>query len=783
MRILFTYLFILYSIASFSANLGKQAKGNEKDSLKVYYLDEVVINTSVKETNDLRNMPTAISVLSPKQLSNSQVESLPSLSAMIPNFFVPSYGSRVSTPIYIRGIGTRLGSQTVSMYVDNVPSFNPSAFDFEFQDIQRVEVMRGAQGTLYGRNAIGGIVNVYTLSPLSYQGTNVAVSGGNYGQFTAKAATYNKLSDNIGFSINGYFKKDDGYFINNFTGKNADASQNGGGRIKLEWQINPVLQALLFSHYDYVSQGAFPYMHEDSTAVNLNEPSSYDRLLLTNGLSLRYIGNKFSVNSTTGYQFLKDDMKMDQDYSPLSIFSIRQQQKQHSISQEITIKSENNKRYRWVVGAFGFYDNRNINTPVTIKKDGTPFILHRLAALQQMFPQMPEITLKNEEIRMPGKYKKPTYGAALFQQSSINNLFGVEGLSTTFGLRLDYEHAQIGYNTATEGVTMVVKPQMPPNVPPVQIDVPADTTLLGSFKKHFVELLPKFAIRYQPIETAFVYISASKGYKTGGYNEQAFSQILRDAMQKSLMSKIPEGVIPDGIMHGMPSGQDLTLEEQLSYEPEKSWTFELGGRCEMFNRKLSATFALFYTNVNNIQIIKLLEEGTAGRIVTNAGKSASKGAELSLRYTPSNNFTLFGEYGFADARFKNYEVSDSINYSGNYIPFAPQHTLSVGATYLHNFIRNAFIDRIVASVQYSGAGKIYWTEENDVFQPFYALTNASISIEKGDFGLEFWGKNIFNTKYNSFFFKASNMGGKTNAFVQRGYPARIGVTLRYSFNR
>ena len=108
-------------------------------------------------------------MISPSQLNNQRIESLPGLSGLIPNFFIPTYGSKVSTPVYIRGIGARLGSQTVSMYVDNVPSFNPSAFDFEFQDIQRVEVLRGAQGTLYGRNAIGGIVNVYTLSPLTYQ--------------------------------------------------------------------------------------------------------------------------------------------------------------------------------------------------------------------------------------------------------------------------------------------------------------------------------------------------------------------------------------------------------------------------------------------------------------------------------------------------------------------------------------------------------------------------------------------------------------------------------------
>ena len=160
---LFSNIFVTFSMGN------TPEKGvNPQDTLKVYYLDEVVVRSSVKETNDLKNLPTAVSVISPRQLKDSQIESLPALSSFIPNFFIPQYGSKVSTPIYIRGIGARLGAQTVSLYVDNVPSFNPSAFDFEFQDIQRIEVLRGAQGTLYGRNAIGGIVNMYTLSPLTF---------------------------------------------------------------------------------------------------------------------------------------------------------------------------------------------------------------------------------------------------------------------------------------------------------------------------------------------------------------------------------------------------------------------------------------------------------------------------------------------------------------------------------------------------------------------------------------------------------------------------------------
>ncbi|MDO5665097.1 MAG: TonB-dependent receptor [Bacteroidia bacterium] len=782
--------FILYS-----KNIEPDKDNTPQDTLKVYYLDEVVVSSSVKETNQLKNLPTAVSVISPKQLSNSQIESLPDMSGAIPNFFIPSYGSKVSTPIYIRGIGARLGSQTVSLYVDNVPSFNPSAFDFEFQDIQRVEVLRGAQGTLYGRNAIGGIVNIYTLSPLSFQGTSLMLSGGNYGQFSVKGSNYSKLSDNFGLSVAAYYQKDNGYFVNKYSGKNVDASKNAGGKIKMEWEITPSFKALLFSNYDYVNGGAFPYMHKDSTAVNFNEPSSYKRHLITNGLSLQYLGNGFSLNSTTGYQFLKDDMKMDQDYTPLSVFSIRQQQTQHSVSQEITLKSENQSKYRWVIGAFGFYDNRTIDTPVAIKKDG-------IVGLQSVFDRLSQspgvpVVMKytTEQIDLPGVYKKPSSGLALFHQSTLNDLFGLNGLSATAGIRFDYEHAKIDYSTESKGADIEFRfKQAPPAVPGISVN--GDTLMQGAFSKSFWQVLPKFALKYQPVETAFVYLSASKGYKTGGYNEQSFSKLLQNSLMESLMrnamKKMPPRPGGGGAPAAPPTGDVKipTLEEQLSYAPEISWTYELGGRFEFFERRLSTTFALFYTKVDNIQIIKLEDQGRSGRTITNAGKSESKGVELSMRYNPTDNFTLFAEYGFADAKFKNYQTEKiengktvQVDYSGNYIPFAPQHTFSIGASYVYNFKRGLFIDRLIANIQYTGAGKIYWTEDNSVYQPFYGLTNASLTVEKNSFALELWGKNIFDKKYNSFYFRASDMTGKENAYLQRGYPVRFGATVRYTINR
>ncbi len=787
---LFCNIFISFSRENMP---GKEA--NPKDTVKVYYLDEVVVTSSVKETNELKNMPTAVSVVSPKQLRDTQIESLPGLSAYIPNFFIPVYGSKVSTPIYIRGIGARLGAQTVSMYVDNVPSFNPSAFDFEFQDIQRVEVLRGAQGTLYGRNAIGGIVNLYTLSPLSFQGTNLMVGGGNYGQLSAKVSNYSKLADNFGISVGGYYKRDDGYFTNSYTGKKVDASENAGGRVKFEWELTPSFKALLFGNYDYVSGGAFPYMHKDSTASNFNEPSSYDRHLFTNGLSLDYSGKGYSIHSTTGYQYLKDDMKMDQDYSPKSVFSIRQMQKQHSLSQEITVKSDSQRKYRWVLGAFGFYDHRVIDTPVAIKKEGIAAMQAHLDAFTAKAPLT--ISYANDQIDLPGVYTKPSRGAAFFHQSTVNDLFGVTGLSGTAGIRFDYEHTGLDFFTESEGGDVNLQFNIP-NRPMPSMFIEGDTLLTGSYSKDFWKILPKFALQYQFTPTAHIYLSASKGYKTGGYNEQVFSKILQGALAASIMEGIaakmpPNMPMPGGAPNG--DGTKPTLEEQLSYDPETSWTYELGGRYEMFENSLSLNYALFYSRVNNIQIIKLEDQGTSGRTVKNAGKSESKGFELSLKYVPLQNLSLYADYGFADARFVDYEAAEDVDYSGNHIPFAPRHTVSLGTSYVHNFANGSLIDRLSGNIQYAGVGKIYWTESNkttpqdggegvELYQPFYGLVNGSISAERGAFSLELWAKNLFNTDYHSFLFEASDMTtGKVNQFVQRGYPTRFGATLRYTIGR
>ena len=205
----------------------------DNDTIRMMNVDEVVITSSTKETNDFRTLPSSVSVFTPQQINGRQISALKDLSSFVPNLYIPDYGSRMTSAIYIRGIGARSSGQSIGMYVDDVPYLDKSTFDFELSDIQRIEVLRGPQGTLYGRNAMGGIVKIYTISPFDFQGKKVSLSAGNYGQVKAKASHYGLLSEKIGFTTGVYYDHTNGYFTNEYTGEKADKENVVGGRLRL----------------------------------------------------------------------------------------------------------------------------------------------------------------------------------------------------------------------------------------------------------------------------------------------------------------------------------------------------------------------------------------------------------------------------------------------------------------------------------------------------------------------------------------------------------------------
>ena len=743
------------------------ANGNNivNDTIRTYNLNEVILTSSTKETNDLRSIPAAASIFSPQQIISKQISSIKEISTLVPNLYMPDYGAKLTSAIYIRGIGTRSSGQSIGVYVDNVPYLDKSTFDFELMDIQRIEVLRGPQGTLYGRNSMGGIINIYTISPFDFQGKKVSVSTGNYGQINAKASHYGVINDKFGFTAGVYYDRTSGYFTNEYTGDKADHMQSAGGRIRLEGHFHPRFKMAYTFSGDYTDQGAFPYGLYDATSgkvapVNINDPSSYRRAMLSNSLLVEYKGENVLFSSTTGYQYLNDDMKMDQDFSPKSIFTLNQRQKQHAISQEFALKSLTQSPYQWSFGMYGFYNHLKTDGPVTFKEDGIKEVLQPIfdqIKENANNPKMPNLIITDKELHIPGTFQTPSYGFAIFHQSTYNDLF-TEGLSLTAGIRLDYEKQNFGYQSEAKMNISAsfgkIEFPLGSMYEPTVMDVHSH--------QDFWQALPKVSLKYACTPSTYTYFSVSKGYKTGGYNVQMSADVMQSQMKYDMMNAFKD-MIPGEIQKPLP------VEEVAAYKPEQSWNYEIGTRSELLTNLLNAELTLFYMDIKNLQNTQFVNSGN-GRILTNAGKAKSMGIETSLRARLTPELTADWNYCYTHASFKDYDNGKE-NFKGNHIPYTPRHTSSLSLQYVHN-LKKRWIDQLYASTQLNGAGKIYWTERNNIKQDFYLTLNARAGVRKGKINLCLWGKNMTNTRFAAFYFESFG-----NPFIQLGKPLQFGAEI------
>jgi iron complex outermembrane receptor protein len=466
-------VFLLYAFSLHAQQVIIMTDSTDVPELNI---SEVQIMAS-KSNLGMKQMPASVTLLNAMILDQTDVRSLTDISAIAPGFFMPDYGSKLTSPVYIRGIGSRINSPSVGLYVDNVPYFEKAAFNFDFFDIERIEILKGPQGTLYGRNTMGGIINIITRSPLNFQGTSVELEAGSYGAYSGNFGHYGK-ADDLYYSFAFNVQHNQGFYTNMYSGTQVDRSNSIGGRNKLIWKLNDRWKVENVLSVEYSTEGGYPYaVLNDSlmTAehINYNQPSSYARNMVSDGLVLAYTGSKVAFTSTTAYQFLDDLQEIDQDFTPDSLYFVVQDQLQHMLSQEFILRSAgNDSRYNWLVGAYGF--TQRFNKQVDVDVYAMDMILHK-------------------------SYRNSVSGAAIFHQSTLND-FLVENLSVTAGIRADFERDDLDYVYDMERAGS-------------EISV-ADTTypVLS-----YVEILPKIALSYRA-GSFQVYATAAKGYKTGGFN-------------------------------------------------------------------------------------------------------------------------------------------------------------------------------------------------------------------------------------------------------------------------
>ncbi len=789
---LFAFALTLLSIGNVCAE--------EVDTLKIVDVEEVLIIAAPKENRKLRELPNAVTLLSQQDMQAAQVNSIKNLTALVPNIFIPDYGSRLTSAVYIRGIGSRINTPSVGLYVDNIPYIDKSAFDFDYSDIERIDVLRGPQGTLYGRNAMGGIIKVHTKSPFSYQGTDFRIGAGTHNQYNTSVTHYHRINERFAFSAGGFYDYEGGFFRNAARNNDKlDKGQSVGGRARAIYLPSENWKLDFNLSYEYSDQGGYPYGlydKENGTVAKpaYDEESSYYRNLLNAGLNLEYQAQNFILSAVTGYQWLRDRMFMDQDFSAANIFNIEQKQRINTFSEEIVLKSKPNRRWQWTTGAFGFYQSLHTDGPVLFHRDGITSVIEGNANsvfddLASMgVPGIPvmHLGINNESLPVSGSFDTPTLSGAIFHQSTFNDLF-VKGLSATIGLRMDYEKVKMEYNSAaaTTNFNFSMKMGNPANPQIIESQgLEGNAAYLGKESTDYVQLLPKFALQYEWNKGNNIYATAARGYRSGGYNIQMFSDLVTGMLSNSMMDAIMTdpnfsrfSAMIEQMKKELPEVSDAT-----KYKPEYTWNYEIGSHLTLWEGRLLADLSAFYMDTRNQQIAKFAENGL-GRITVNAGKSHSYGAEASLRAALTTAFTVNASYGYTYATFKEYATNvkvdgetKEISYNGNYVPFVPKHTLSLGGQYIFRINPGHWLDRIQVNANYTGAGRIYWTEQNDVSQSFYGILNGRLSLQKGNGQIDFWVRNALDKDYAAFYFES--MG---NGFMQKGRPIQAGIELRCRF--
>ena len=735
-------LFLIMSAAAVSA----QATIESSDSVSQRHELREIEVLGVKQMPDAGVLPST--KLSQAQINLLGIDAVKNLGDIVPNLYTPSYGSRMTSSIYMRGLGSRIDQAVVGLNVDGVPHLNKDTYDFDIADMAQIEVLRGAQSVLNGRNAMAGQINIYTLSPRDYQGYRFMAEYGKANATKVNAGGYFKLSDKLFTSLTAAYGHTDGYWDNEYNGKKTGLENYGSVRWKLVFQPSKAHTITNTASFGLARQSGYPYALKSTGRIAYNDTCFYRRNSFADGLTVAWAGKRVVVNSITSFQYLDDNMTLDQDFTPADYFTLTQRRHELTVTEDLFAKGSRGD-YSWLGGVFGFYRHMKMWAPVTFHNTGIAQLIEQRR--NEMNPRYP-ISWDSRQFLLGSEFTNPSEGFALYHQST----YRLGQWTFDAGLRWDIEKvscrymsdADASYTTWEVGEDGQRKPFA---------NTPVNIHDRGKLHKTFNQLLPKLVVsRTLPFGSA--YVSFTKGYKSGGFNTQMFSDVLQQRVME---------------MMGMSAPYDV--EDIVTYRPEISWNYEIGFNAKTNDGRLTAQAVGFWIDCRDQQLTVFPPGMVTGRIMTNAGRTRSLGAELSAQWKPVDDFSLSASYGYTHATFRKYDNGRQ-DFSGKRVPYAPEHTVFASALWITPWSPAGLTTELNLTLR--GTGNIMWNEENTMRQDFYALPGASFTVRGNDWSVKLWGENLSNTRYDSFYFLS--MG---NAFTQRGNPITFGATFQLNINK
>lgn len=673
-------------------------------------------------TKEDRAVTGMVSVLPDTELRKYGINYPKDLSAIIPGLYLPDYGASLTSTIYVRGMGSRMENPVMGLSIDDFPILDKNSYDLDYLDLGSIRFLHGPQGTSFGRNALSGVLSVRTAA---VEGLRAGVEYGSGHHIRAQ------LSGGTGHhSWSGAYRHSSGFFRNEYSGKMCDPYD--GGLFQWRWEKreqNLSLSNLLLAGVSH--EGGFAYGAWDGSQlqpVNYNDEGSYSRISVLEGFKLRNRRPRVTWDILTSLQLLADRMRMDQDYTPASIFTLEQSQLSGAQTLEVIARpTRTYEHWKPVTGFFGFFKGNRMLAPVLFKEDGIRNLI--LDNANAYIPaDIGRLSVPAPDFTADSRFTILGWNAALYHES----VFSFDRWQFTAGLRIDYEGAWMGYDCLT-----VIPYRMIPYMPEART---CRDTYTGSLAHAAFQFLPKLAVQYNgPGDWHFNFL-VSKGYRAGGFNTQIFSDILQNRLMNKLMAEL-------GVYLDRPAVS--TVADHTEYQPEELWNAELG--LGYRGKYLRGQLTAFYDYALNQQLTVFPPGLTTGRMMTNSGKSRIYGAEAQASY-------LRGDFrGRASWSWN--------RYIGKRIPYSPEHTLFVSAGYQWgNFSLEG---------QLRGIGPLFWDEDNTLSEPFTLIPGARLQLQLGRWLLYLQGENLTGRRYRTFYFKS--MGKE---FFQLSKPIRFKLGIQ-----
>ena len=361
--------------------------------------------TAIKGGGNLDRLPVASTTVDEREVERLNITTIKGMSQVAPNFYIPDYGSRMTSSVYIRGIGARIDQPVVGLNVDNVPYLNKDNFDFDLSDVERIELLRGPQSTLYGRNTMGGLINIYTISPLKIQGMRVLAEYGSHNSMRAGLSYYGRINPSLGMSVNANYGHTDGYYRNQHTGRKCDKENQGSVRWKTVWRPSADLTVENTAAMQMVRQGGYPYESLSTGRIDYNDTCYYRRNALTDGLTVQWRPGNVTLSSITSVQYIDDNMTLDQDFLPEDYFTLTQRRHEWALTQDFVAKGRGGTHYSWLAGLFGFHKHASMWAPVTFKSTGIDRLITANIPLQSEW--------HGDEFTLFSDFSNPVEGGAI----------------------------------------------------------------------------------------------------------------------------------------------------------------------------------------------------------------------------------------------------------------------------------------------------------------------------------------------------------------------------------